>query len=103
MVERWRALFCLFVIGVRSAPLAELAHLQTLLDDFFVLASVIADFFARRALHLDHGVLGHRKISGIWNTKRILGMPRFVKALWSRLPGSNRGPSLYKSVALPLS
>lgn len=47
------------MIRVRSAPLAELAHLKTLLDRFLVLASVVADFFARRALHLDHGVLGH--------------------------------------------
>ncbi len=102
----WAAfnLFRLFMWRVDAAPLAKLFELKTVLDDLLVFARVVVCAFAFRTLHFDHGVLGHRgKVTGLDECLQSTRLGGFRQDRWSRWSDSNRRPSLYKSVALPLS
>lgn len=62
-------------------------HLKTRFERLLVFGRVIFDAAAGRALELDEIILGHT----------------VIKVLWSRRPGLNRRPTVYKTAALPLS
>ncbi len=70
------------MLGVRFARWAVLAQLQTRLNTAITRRIVVVGF-ARRALETGQVILGHNWFG------------------WSRRPGSNRRPTVYKTGALP--
>ena len=76
---------------VLFAPAAIFGQLDAGLQ-FLVFAGIITDALADGAFHFDEIVLGHRE---------VLILPYRLNFGNSRLAGSNRGPTVYKTVALP--
>ncbi len=74
------------------APAAKLLQLKFNLDGFLISRRLIVNVLAHGTLKLDEIILGHTIVGWVNN---ILN--------WSRRSDLNRRPSLYKSVALPLS
>jgi hypothetical protein len=77
--------------SVLFAPAAKFGQLNAGLK-FLVFGGIIADAFAFGAFHFDEIFLAHIGVAII---------PYSLNFGNSRLSDSNRGPTLYKSVALP--
>lgn len=100
----------LLVHFVLVAPFAELVELEAGLKLLLVLFGVVVDPVAGGALQLDHVILRHiqscakcrRSMEWRYSIGKMKSCPEGpVLSIWSRLRGSNPGPTVYKTVALP--
>ena len=76
----------------------KLRELKPRLDRLFIFRRVIVELAALGTLQFDEIVLGHSVVSRA--SRRTSGRANSIK-IWSRWPGSNRRPTVYKTVALP--
>jgi hypothetical protein len=86
------------MLCVLLAPLAKTLIFQLALHKLFVFTSPIIRALTRFAPQF-YKIFGKL---GIWHNRRIL-LELDKKINWSHLADSNRGPTVYKTVALPLS
>jgi hypothetical protein len=83
-------LFYFLVNGVLALPRTVLLEFQALLDFLLIAFRVVINTLAHRALKFDEIILRHR-------------IEFLSEIFWSRQSDLNRRPTVYKTVALPLS